>query len=422
MNLCYFYPALTFFIYYIKMTNSNIDFTTLSTPKGYKAYGLHSGIKKNILPDLCLISSDVLAQSSGIFTQNRIAAAPVVLSRKNLQSTKSKKGVVITSGNANAATGDRGLDSAYNLIAGVSQKLACFPEEILIAQTGIIGIPFNDEIVLRSVPLIVEDLSTDGWEEAAKAMMTTDTFPKAASRRIKLDGKDITILGLAKGAAMIAPSMATMLSVILTDAAVEHEVLDKLLLFSAEQSFHCINIDGCTSTNDTVFLLANGVGGNTSITSIKSKEAEILQSALNEVTRDLAMLIARDAEGKNKFIHCIVTGAQSIHDARRAASRIVGSMLVKCAIAGELPYWGRVIAEVGASQIEINPESIDISFGKYMNCKNSTACDHDKENIKHYMKQSEIVITVDLKNGSCTGESFGSDLTHDYVTINMDKS
>jgi glutamate N-acetyltransferase/amino-acid N-acetyltransferase len=237
-------------------------------------------------------------------------------------------------------------------------------------------------------------------------------------------GTNVKILGIAKGVAMAHPGMATVIISLFTDAAMSSEIADKILRANVSDSFHALSIDGCQSTNDSVFLLANGAAGNKRISDTKKEATAIkaISDAFHEVCRTLAIYMARDAEGANKLLICRVNGARTKQDAIQIARKVAGSVLVKCAIAGECAYWGRVIAEVGAAGIPVNPDKISISFGNYLVCKDGFSYNHDKEGVAKYMKGNTIHISVALEDGDCEGEAFGCDLTHEYLKINMEKS
>jgi len=392
-------------------------------PKGYLASGVYGNIKKSEKKDISLIVSNTLAAAAGVFTSNRVCAAPVQVSREHLAATRATtRAILVSSGNANAATGLQGMQIARTMCGEVARALECNPQDVLIAQTGLIGIPLEEGTVIQGTLLATQQLSESGWSDAAEGIMTTDTHPKSCSTQYTLGRHTISVLGIGKGVAMAAPAMATMIVTIVTDAAVAPACLQELLHTGVEDSFHQLSIDGCQSTNDTVFVLANGASGAPQIESEQSAGYLELKNALRAICRDLAIQMAKDAEGTKHFIHCEVVHAHTPRDAKQIAKQIVSSMLVKCAIAGECPYWGRVIAEAGAAGVDLNPDSISISFGPYTVCRGGMVCNHDKVGVAAYMKSREIHILVDLSLGSGGGEAFGSDLTEEYVRINMEKS
>lgn len=399
------------------------DFQTLLTPKGFSAAGLACGIKSSGTNDIALFATRHSGYLAAIFTTNKMKAAPIRVSIDHMARTSSTaRAILVSSGNANAATGPMGIEVARVMCKEVAGVLGCQQEEVVIAQTGLIGVHLNHEVVGIGSANVAKQISNSSWEEAARGMMTTDTYPKCASRQFEIEGKVVTVTGIGKGVAMAAPAMATMIVVLLTDAACSNAVLQSCLRSAADDSFHQLNIDGCRSTNDTVFLLANGESGAPLITFTTPEPRAMLQAALGEVCEDLARQMAGDAEGRNKFVTVEVRGALLKEEARRAARQVVGSVLVKCAIAGECPYWGRVIAEIGASGVTINPEDISIYFGDHLVCDKSMATPFDRERVMEYMRGKEIDIIVDLHQGTAKARAFGSDLTHEYLKINMEKS
>jgi glutamate N-acetyltransferase / amino-acid N-acetyltransferase len=392
-------------------------------PKRFIASGLHCGIKASGKHDLSLVVSEVEAYASGVFTTNKVYAAPVGVSRRHLQESGGKaRGVIVSSGNANAATGEEGRHIASAMCEKAAVLLKCNTSQMLIGQTGLIGVPLNRDLCVNGVERAYHLLSSKGGVDAALGMMTTDMHPKYASAFVERDDTLGMIVGLGKGVAMACPSMATMIVTVLTDIPLSPSFLPYALRKAVDESFHMLSIDGCQSTNDTVFLLSNGASGGEVIDMGLHDDATVFIAALKDVCLNLARQMASDAEGGAKRIECKVHGAASVHDARVAARKVVDSTLVKCAIAGEAPYWGRVIAEVGASQVLLDPERIDISFGGILVCKNGISFPFDEARVHDYMRGSLIEIDVMLHQGSSYATAFGSDLTPEYVRINMDKS
>jgi glutamate N-acetyltransferase/amino-acid N-acetyltransferase len=389
--------------------------------KGFKASGVAAGIKTSGKKDVAFIVSDFPANAAGVFTSNKVRAASVILSQKHLQSDKIKA-VLMTSGNANAATGKAGLKTVEAMCKEASANLRCKPEEILVAQTGLIGIPLDEEVAVKGVKKAFLELSVEGSDAAAEAIMTTDTKPKHAAQAIKVSGKDVLIAGIAKGAAMLSPSMATMLATVVTDLSIAKDVMDYALRAAMIDSFHSMVVDGCRSTNDTVFLLANGSAENSLIDSILHPDYKAFETALSNVCKSLAMQMAGDAEGSNKFLIMKVSGAANKFEARLAAKAVVSSTLVKCSLAGENAYWGRVISELGASGADLNPEEVEIHYGNILICKNGIAHPYDENAAKEYMSGRDIVISAKIGNGKGEAEAYGCDLTHAYVDENMGKS
>jgi glutamate N-acetyltransferase/amino-acid N-acetyltransferase len=395
-------------------------------PVGFKAYGTHCGIKKNGALDLSLLLSTSSCVAAGVFTTNYVKAASVLLSQSLLErNSEAIYGVLVSSGNANAATGMTGLEVAKSAVKSVEGHFNLPKESVLIAQTGLIGVKLNPDIIPKGVSELSvnkdSSLSTD-FILAAKAMMTTDTVPKGFSSAVPLSSGVGNILALGKGVAMLRPNMATMLVTVLTDIKITQSLLQQALLSGVSATFHQLSIDGCQSTNDTVFILSNWQAGNHLISDVLSEDFRLFTATLQDILRSLSISMASDAEGGTKFIHCEVSEASSKNMAESIALQVVNSTLVKCAIAGECPYWGRVLAEVGAARVPINPDLVDISFGEYLLCKNGEPVPEVPSGVYDYLKGKRINIKISLKCGSERGEAFGSDLTPEYVRINMDKS
>jgi glutamate N-acetyltransferase/amino-acid N-acetyltransferase len=397
------------------------NFLNLKTPRGFRAAGMSCGIKSSGSHDIAIFVSDVESTVVGMFTTNRVQAAPVRSSRERLSRTGGHgRAIVVTSGNANAATGAQGREVVEAICQEVSGAIGCDDEQVLIAQTGIIGIPLDRTVSTSGAVAVTRRLVQPSWEDAARGMMTTDTHPKCSWRQVEIAGIVHTVTGFAKGVAMAAPSMATMIVVLLTDAKLGSAAAGEALRVGVQDSFHQLNIDGCQSTNDTIFLMANGEAGGAEI--LDGPSAKLFHEALQGVCDDLVRQMAGDAEGGTKLITAEVRGAVTRDGARTIARRIVGSSLVKCAIAGECPYWGRVIAEVGAAGVEIDPDNISISFGPHRLCDKSLAVPFDHAGVTAYLKGREVVITVELTEGTESARAYGSDLTPEYVKINMEKS
>jgi glutamate N-acetyltransferase/amino-acid N-acetyltransferase len=379
-------------------------------PQGYSAAGVACGIKSSNIKDLAVVYSDTPAAAAGVFTTNRVKAAPVVISQEHIADGKAQA-VVISSGNANAATGPEGVQTAQAMCRVCADALSLSSDDVLIAQTGLIGIPLRREVALSGVVKAAKQLSPAGGELAAQAIMTTDTKPRLAHSSIDTDEGTILIGAMAKGAAMLAPSMATMLACITTDAKVTPNLLRSALV-----------VDGNMSTNDTVFVLANGASGTPEISDEQDPRYVLLVKAIAEVCKDLAMQMVADAEGASKMLIMEVQGAQSKEDAFKAAHRVAGSILVKCSLSGGDAYWGRVLADLGSSGAEFNPAKVSISYGREMVCENGYARAHDKDYIANYLESKVIHITANLHNGDQSFTAFGCDLTHAYVDENMGTS
>lgn len=404
------------------MLNKNwkvIEQGGVTSPLGFQAIGVFAEIKKQN-KDLALIYSEVPAQGAGVFTTNKVKAAPVIVSQKHL-AQGIIQGVIANSGNANACTGEKGLADAEKMAELAAQALKIKKEQVVVASTGVIGFPLPIEKVEQGIKLAAKELSEKGGLAAAEAIMTTDTFPKQLAINIEIQGKQVTIGGMAKGSGMIHPNMATMLGFLTTDGAIAQEDLYLMLKKAVDQSFNMITVDGDTSTNDMVTILANGLAGNSPIKA-GTPEGEQFQSALNFLTASLAKDIAKDGEGATKMVEVQVKNALSPGDAQKAAMAIATSSLVKTAIFGEDANWGRIIAAVGYSGAEIDPEKIDISLassaGEEKMAKNGGGLAFDEAKAKKILEEKEIIILVDLKIGQEEAVAWTCDFSYDYVKIN----
>lgn len=385
---------------------------------GFLVSGIRCGIKKKGgAKDLAVIYSEVPASVAAVFTKNAVKAAPVLLDMERIKSGKGQ-GVIVNSGNANACTGDDGLKKAREMSRGVAKALKVKEEMVYVSSTGVIGEPLPVDKITKAIPELVKDMREDGWKDAEAAIMTTDAFPKMVGVRTDIGGKDVTIMGIAKGAGMIHPNMATMLSYIATDCFISPILLDKALRKAVDASFNSITVDGDTSTNDTVLVLANGVAGNKPLTS-RSRDMEKFQDALNYVTKELAKMIVRDGEGATKLIEINVKGAASNSDARKAANAIGRSNLVKTAFFGNDPNWGRIAAAAGYSGARVVPEKMDIYFNDVQVVKDGLCVGGDWEvKARNAMKGAEVKVTVNLNMGKGDATVWASDLTYEYVKIN----
>ena len=391
-------------------------------PEGFKASGVSAGIKESGDKDVSLLFSDAPAVSAGVFTKNLVAASPVLVSRKHLEMSPESQAIVFSSGNANAATGKQGYEVSMAMCEAAANALNIEPKTVLIAQTGLIGIKLNKEIAVSGVIKAASELSELNGTMAASAMMTTDTHPKESTKEFQLEGQTIKVGGMAKGAAMLSPAMATMLAVVTTDAKVTPEVANLVLKQAMDKSFHSMIVDGCMSTNDTVFLMANGMSGAGEISTTDSPGYNELLEAVTYVAQDLAKQMAKDGEGSTKFLTMKVKGAKTEEDAMLAAKAVVGSTLVKCSLAGEGQYWGRVISELGASGASFNPDDVEIYYGEHKVCSGGLSCSHDEVAVDALMKEVDITITAHLGAGNASWEAYGCDLTHDYLIENMGRS
>ena len=382
------------------------------------------GLKKNGDSDLMFVELADGATAAGVFTQSLTASAPVQWSRKALRGGVAR-GLVVNSGGANVFTGPAGLAAVEQTVEAAADLLASRPSKIFAASTGVIGEPLAVEKITATLPDFQATLSETEWESAARAIMTTDTFPKGATRTAEIGGVQVTINGIAKGSGMIHPDMATMLAFLFTDAALPADVLQSLLAASVDRSFNAITIDSDTSTSDTVMLFATGAGADhRAIKSTDDAALDDFKDALNQVTTDLAQQIVRDGEGASKFVTVAVIGAQSDAAAKRIAFSIATSPLVKTAIAGEDANWGRIVMAVGKAGEAIDADHLAITIGGIpVALKGSAIPGFDETPVAEHMKGSDITIAVDVgldPDGEGSATVWTCDLTHGYIDINAD--
>ncbi len=389
----------------------------IDIPTGFRFAGIASGIKKAGKLDLALIVSDRPANCAGVFTRNKVVAAPVLLTRPKVAAGQCQA-ILVNSGNANACTGASGEEVARTTAGLVAAAMNISEDLVALASTGVIGVQLPIEPFKQGLPALVGALNSDQPELVAKAIMTTDAFSKMASA--KQDAPEYRLLGMAKGAGMIHPNMATMLGFVLTDARVEPEFLRTALRTAVDRSFNCITVDGDTSTNDTVLLLANGESGGPEIKA-GSAEGEVFLAHLERVLLDLAKMIVRDGEGGTKLVRVRVVGAVDEDSARTAARSVATSSLVKTAFFGEDANWGRIIAAVGYSGIDVDPNRIDIDFNSVAVTRNGLSTGPELEaEASEVLKLDEFTVTIDLHQGAAEFSYYTSDLTYDYVKINAD--
>ena len=400
----------------ITQTLKKIERKSLVSPKGFTATGIHCGIKHK-KKDLAVVISEVPASVAGVFTTNAIQAAPLKVTKDVVYNTKKMQAIFVNSGNANACTGKQGDLDALAMQQLASDQFNIAPELIGVASTGVIGEPLPMAPIIHGTAKLQPNDELTGALDFAQAIMTTDTVMKNTSYATTIDGKEIVIAGVAKGSGMIEPNMATMLGFITTDANIDSEHLQAALSQVTEKTFNSITVDGDTSTNDMVLVLANGLAENNALTP-NHPEWDTFVSALEMVSQDLAKLIAKDGEGATKLIEVNVTGAVSDEQARKIAKTVVGSPLVKTAVFGCDANWGRIIAAVGYSGMEINPETITIKLGDILVVEDSEPVKFSEDQAMNYLKQHEISISVDLHHGPGEGRAWGCDLTYDYVQIN----
>lgn len=389
---------------------------TVTSPKGFTAGAVYAGLKseEKELPDVGLLFSEVPCAAAGVFTANRIKAAPVLLSQKNLAEQKAQA-IVVNAGCANACVGEQGTSDAYDMAAFTAYKLNIDKELVLVASTGVIGVALPMPKVRDGIDRVT--LSPKGGHDLAWAIITTDTGTKEIAVSASADGKEFIIGGIAKGAGMIHPNMATLLCFLTTDAAVEPDFLQMTLRHAVDNSFNMITIDGDTSTNDSVFLLANGLAQNEPIDA-DSPAADVFEEALEHVCLYLAKRIAGDGEGATKLIEVTVEGALTVADARTAARTIASSPLVKSAIYGADPNWGRIMAALGRSGVEIEGAGIDVYLDGLQVAQKTRAARFDHNKAKAILSQKQVSIKVNLHVGKGSATAWGCDLSEEYVTIN----
>ncbi len=355
---------------------------------------------------------------AGVFTRSRTASAPVLWCREALLGGRARA-LVVNSGNSNAFTGHQGQATVAATVDAVADLLACAPNQVFVASTGVIGQPMPVQLIPRHLPRVISGLSEGAWSEAARAIMTTDTFPKMVGRQAVIGDVTVTINGFCKGSGMIAPDMATMLGFVFTDAAIEAPVLQKLLSEVTERSFNCVTVDGDTSTSDSVLLFATGLAGNKMVAKAGAKRLRDFCRALDEVMLELAQLIARDGEGATKLVTLTVAGAESRKAARRIAMTVANSPLVKTAIAGEDANWGRIVAAVGRAGEKADRDRLQIFIGGVQVTADGAALpDYDEAPVAAHMKGREIDIRIELGLGKGSATVWTCDLTHGYIDIN----
>ena len=387
----------------------------MKLPRGFVASGIRAGIRKK-RPDLGLIYAPNGADAAAVFTQNRFQAAPVTLSKSALRKSGGRvKAVVVNAGCANAVTGQEGMDAAKRVRARAAEVLECRQDEIFMASTGVIGVVLPDKKIRDSMPDAFTRLSSGGIEAFSHAILTTDIGPKVSQASFTIGGKRARIIGVAKGAGMIHPNMATMLAFVMTDAAIASAPLQRALKEAVEQSFNSISVDGDTSTNDTVLVLASGALGNDTDVDLTS-----FQNALNKICRDLAWMIVRDGEGAIRVMELEVTGARSEKDAKLAAHAVATSPLVKTALHGGDPNWGRILAAVGRSGARFSLKKISLKAATITLVKNGAPAPYSEKEAAKVFSRERVALHLDLGNGNAGAVVLSSDLGHDYVSVNTD--
>ena len=391
-------------------------------PKGYKANGINCGIKADKdKKDLALIVSELPANAAGIYTSNLVKGAPIIVTKDHIEDGRAQA-VIANSGNANTCNAD-GIEIAEKMTELAAAATGLAASDFMVASTGVIGQPLSIEPVESGIAALAAGLSADGGTAAAQAIMTTDTFSKESAVEFEVGGKLCKIGGMAKGSGMIHPDMATMLVFITTDAAVSSEMLQKAISFDVQKTFNMMSVDGDTSTNDTLVIMANGLGGNEEIRD-EGEDFDAFMTALNSVTVDLCKMVAGDGEGASKLLECIVTGAKTEEDAKKTAKSVICSSLVKAAMFGADANWGRVLCAIGYAGADVDVDKVEVSLvskaGEVKVCENGAGIEFSEETAKKVLLEKEIDIVVNLNDGSGAATAWGCDLTYDYVKINGD--
>ncbi len=393
---------------------------TITDVSGFKATGVACGLKNNGNKDLCIIYSEKKAVAAAAFTTNKVKAAPVLLNMKNIEGDNIQA-IVANSGNANACTGDDGYEKAVLMSKKTASALNIAPNEVMVASTGVIGVPLPIEKIVSGIEEASKNLSKTGGIDAARAIMTTDTCEKIYTVEFHLGDKVAHISGMAKGSGMIHPNMATMLSFIATDANITKSMLNKALKESVEDSYNMISVDGDTSTNDMVIVLANGASENILIDS-EDINYFVFKKALHQVNTELSKMIAKDGEGATKLLEVKVYNACSVKDAKLCAKSVITSSLVKAAFFGADANWGRILCALGYGGGNFRVDGVDVFFsnqiGSIQICKNGGHLEFDEILAKQILDEDKITIAIDLNDGECCATAWGCDLTYDYVKIN----
>ncbi len=386
--------------------------------KGFKAAGIAAGIKKNGGKDLGILYCEKPAVVAGVFTKNRVKAACVLLDQARLVSSGTCRAIIVNSGNANCCNGESGMIDAVAMGKAAADLLQIDEDQVMVASTGVIGQRLPIEKVQNAAPELVESLSQEGFADLAESIMTTDTIPKVVTRKGEIDGTGYTVTGIAKGAGMIRPDMATMLCFVVTDVGIGREDLQEIVIAANDKSFNCITIDGDTSTNDTLLVMANGMSG---AVAEKPEQVEGVSKVLEDVLIALAKMIVKDGEGATKLVEISVINASSNIDARKIADTVANSNLVKTAFFGEDANWGRIIAAMGRSGVDFTYERIDLYFDDIRLVENGAYVGPDAEAAaSRVLKQPEFKVMIDMKTGAGAANVWTCDFSIDYVKINAD--
>lgn len=390
---------------------------TVTAPRGFRAGGLHCGLKKVERHDLGAVICDVPAEAAAVYTLNQFKAAPLYVTEESIAEAGKLQVMLVNSGNANACTGEQGMADAYAMRAAAAKAFGVAEHLVGVTSTGVIGETLPMDKVVPGINRLPDAVTETGGDDFCQAILTTDLVKKAVAVRLEVDGRTVHIGGAAKGSGMIHPNMATMLGFLTTDARIGHDALQGLLREAADETFNMITVDGDTSTNDMVVAMASGLAGNEPLTPDHG-DWPAFREAFGHVARTLAMAIARDGEGATKLIEVQVKGAASREDARAIAKTVIGSSLVKSAAFGADANWGRIIAAVGRAGVPVNPGTVDIRIGPVETLRQSRPVAFDEEAALEYLKGDEHVYVIDLNMGDGEATAWGCDLTYEYVRIN----
>jgi len=395
----------------------------VTAPNGFLASGIHCGLKKsNLKKDLALIYSEVPAAAAGMYTKNKVKGAPIYITKEHLTNKKAQA-IIINSGNANTCNGDDGLNKAKKMTCLQAKELKLKTDDVLVASTGVIGVPLNIDAVKSGIPLLTEKLSKNGSNDASLAIMTTDTFQKQLALEFYIDDKKVTIGSMAKGSGMIEPNMGTMLSFITTDLSISPELLHEAIKSSVNITYNRVSVDGDTSTNDMILILANGLAENSTITE-KDENYYAFLEALTNLNTIMAKNIAKDGEGATKLLECQIIGASTEEDAVVLGKSVINSSLVKTAMFGSDANWGRILCALGYAKIDFDPEKVDVSFesatGSIKVCEAGSSLPFDEDDAKKILSENEITIKINLFLGDYDAYVWGCDLSYEYVQINGD--
>lgn len=400
-----------------------IENGTVTSPKGFSAAGICGSVKPSNTAkrDIALIASETICNCAAVFTKNLVKSSAIIVTQRNIENGKAQA-VIANSGNANTCNAD-GEEKAERMCELAANALNIDKSDVIVASTGVIGQILPIEPFEKNVSKLAALMSNEGGTDAAEAIMTTDTVKKEAAVSFELNGKNVTIGAIAKGSGMIHINMGTMLSFVTTDAAVSSEMLKAALTEAVEQSYNMVSVDGDTSTNDTLAILANGMAENTEITE-KNDDYRIFTDALTVLCKTMAKKLAGDGEGATKLLVCSVKGAKTVVEAKGVAKAVICSSLVKSAMFGSDANWGRVLCAIGYSGCDVDVKRVDVAFkssaGTVEVCKNGAGVDFSEESAKKILTEKEIEIAVELNDGDCGAEAYGCDLTYDYVKINGD--